>query len=110
MPSLYARYIEEREGKHIVESDKGFATYSFHPDETCYITDIYVLPDFRQDGVASELANKIVEVAKEKGCKTLVGSVCPRAKGSTTSLKVLLGYGFDLWYSTGEMIFFRKDI
>lgn len=107
--SLYAQYIKEREGKRIIESDNGFATYQIHGDE-CYIEDIYVVPRHRRGKVASQLADSVVEDAKKQGCKILTGSVVPSTRGSTTSLKVLLGYGFSLWKCEHDFILFRKEI
>lgn len=107
--SLYADYINERTGKEIVESDKGFATYYFHKDG-CYIEDIYVQPDYRKSGEASNMANKIAEIAKSKGINKLYGTVCPSANNSTDSLKVLLAYGFKLDSSISNLIALVKEI
>lgn len=110
MPSLYAQYIEEREGKHILESEYGFATYQFLDNGRCYIEDIYVVPDYRKSYAASNMANAITAIAKDKGCKTLIGSVVPSAKGSTASLKVLLAYGFKLESCQNNFIVMSKEI
>lgn len=107
--SLFAEYVKEREGKDIVESDKGFATY-FYLGDGCYIQDIYVKPEYRKSGEASNFANIISEVAKSKGYKKLYGTVCPQAKGSTESLKVLLAYGFQLDSCTHNLIALVKEL
>lgn len=107
--SLYAHYIKERENKEIVESEKGFATYCFTNDG-CYIVDIYVLPEFRKSGEASNMANQITEIAKSKGFNKLYGTVSPLANGSTESLKVLLAYGFKLDSSNSQLLVLKKDI
>lgn len=107
--SLFAEYIKERTDKDILENDKGFATYYFIND-SCYIEDIYVKPEFRQSGEASNLANEIVKIAKDKQCNRLIGSVVPSAKGSTSSLKVLLAYGFQLDSSLNDFIVMSKVI
>lgn len=110
--SLYAEYIKEREGKSVLETDNGFATYAFcgSNKEECYIIDIYVKPEKRKDGEATKLANTIAEIAKQFGCKYLSGSVDPQANGATESLKVLLSYGFSLVGIGNNLIWFRKDI
>jgi GNAT superfamily N-acetyltransferase len=109
MSSLYAQYIQEREGKSILESDKGYATYSF-TDDGCYIEDIFVIKEHRKSGEAARLADQIVEIARQKGCKKLYGSISPSANGSTASLKVLLSYGFRLSSSANNFILFVMDI
>jgi len=108
--SLYAEYIRELSQGDVLETDKGFATYVFPDDTTCYIREIYVRPAFREQNAASAMADLIVEKAKNRGCKTLLGSVTPSAKGSTTSLRVLLAYGFSLLSSSNDYILFQKEI
>lgn len=108
--STFAEYIKEREGKEIIEDDRGFATYKFLDATRCYIENIYVRPDYRNTKVASEMADKIVDIARAKGCTKMLGSVCPVAIGSTASLKVLLAYGFQLDSIAANLILFSKDI
>lgn len=108
-PSLFGLYIKERLNKNIIEDDNGFCTYIFLQDGV-YLEDIYVHPDHRQSGKASELADRIAEIAKEKGLKKMYGSVVPNAKFSTESLKVLLAYGFRLKSSEQNVIYFEKDL
>lgn len=108
--STFGEYIKEREGKEIIEDERGFATYLFQENGSCYIESIYVRPDFRKTGVAAEMADKIVEIAKKRGAKELLGSVSPSTKGSTASVRVLLAYGFSLDSSANNFILFRKDI
>ena len=109
MTSLYAQYISEREGLHIIEEEHGYATYSFEP-EGVYIRDIFVEKDFRHDLIASGMANKIASIAKAKGLKYLYGSVVPTANFSTSSLKVLLAYGMQLDSCTNNFILMKKEI
>lgn len=109
MKSLFAKYIEARGGKEIIETEKGFATYYFINDG-CYIEDIFVEEKYRKSGEASKMAYEIEIIAKERGCKKIYGTVCPQAKGSTDSLKVLLAYGFSLDSCTSNLIAMKKDI
>ena len=118
---MYADYIKERTGRESVYSDNGFATYMFFEAKPadgpapaveggCYIEDIYVDPAFRQSGQASSMADLIVADAVSKGYTKLYGTVAPTARGSTASLKVLLAYGFKLWKSDQNLVWFIKDI
>ena len=109
--SFYADYLKERTEDRIIETKVGFATYRFPADgKTVYIIDIYVAPDHRKQGVASSIADQVVAIAKQRGCTRLLGTVVPSNKGSTASLKVLLGYGMWLQSSTADLIVFEKDI
>lgn len=108
--SLYADYLREKTSDYILELDKGFITYRYVDDKTVYIVDIYIMPEFRRDKVASTLADHVVREAKSRGCTKLIGSVIPSNKNSNISLKVLLGYGMILESSTNDFIVFKKEI
>lgn len=110
MPSLYAQYLLERTHDKIVEIPEGFATFRFLNEKQCYLIDIFILPEFRKSGIATKLADKIAEIAKQKGCTELLGTVCPSAKGSNASLKVLWSYGMTLESSDRNMIVMKKEI
>ncbi len=108
-PSLYASYVYERSNKSMIETDKGFATF-YYVQDACYIEDIFVKREHRKEGIAAQMADQITVKAKENGYKKLIGSVDTQANNCTTSLKVLLAYGFELAFNQGNMIFLKKDI
>ncbi len=109
MQSNYGRYIYERLGKSILEDEDGFAVY-FCVNKACYIEEIYVRPEARKSGVAKKYADEISRQAKQNGMEVLIGTVKPSAKGSTTSIKVLLAYGFELESCEHDFIFFKKSL
>jgi ribosomal protein S18 acetylase RimI-like enzyme len=108
--SLFADYIKEREDKEIIESDKGFATFKIFDNGECYLQDIYVIPKYRETKIATEMADKVFAIAKERGCKLLVGSVCTEDKNATKNMKVFLAYGMQIYKNIGNMIFLNKEI
>lgn len=111
MTSLYADYILERTNDHIIESTNGFVTYRFINDgNSVYIVDIFTVPKNRRAGQATELADMVVKEAKARGCTELLGTVVPSTKNSTSSLKVLLGYGMSLYSASTDLVVFRKEI
>lgn len=105
----FAGYLKEREDVSLLETEHGFATYSIRGEE-CYIKDIYVIPEHRQQGIASSIADKIISRAKEQNCKYITGSVCPTTNNATTNMKVLVSYGMRLHSSQPNLIVFIKDI
>lgn len=111
--SLYGDYIKEHRNDLIVESENGFATYRFVPlgdVPSIYLVDLYVRPELRKSGLASEMADKVCSIGREYYCKYLLGSVVPSAKAATDSLKVLLAYGMTLHSASPELIVFKKEI
>lgn len=107
--SLYKDYLEERTDIEILEREDGFATYSISGEE-CYIRDIFVVKEKRNQHAAASMANEISDIAISRGCKYLTGTVSPTAKGSDVSLKVLMAYGMKLYSAQNNLIIFKKDI
>lgn len=107
--SLFADYKKEREGKEILENEYGFITYIINGDSV-YIEDIYVVPEQRRLGVGGKMADIVCEIAKQRGCKTLYGSVSPQARGAHESMIALIAYGMKLHSLGNGLIYFSKDI
>lgn len=109
--SLYGEYIQELHKKAIVEDEFGFATYFINKEtKSCYIEDIYVVPEAREKHAASKYADKITEIAKEYGCDKLYGTVVTTNHNPTRSAKVLLAYGFKIDTALNNLIIFIKEI
>lgn len=111
--SLYSEYLKERIGDEVIEHEDSFVTYRFIEDagvRTVYIVDIYVRPFFRNSKVASFLADEIAVIAKERGCKRMIGTVSSTAKNATQSIMVLIGYGMDFYKCNNEGLIFKKEI
>lgn len=109
MTSMYADYVKEREGIETLETEWGFATYSFKEDYVA-IWDLYVKPDFRREGAGTRIADEVCEFAKKLGYKYLMGQVSTKANGAHESMICLLDYGMTLHSSAGELIYFKKDL
>lgn len=107
--SQYKRYTEERSDSKIIEDKHGFIKYRI-VENGVYIEDIFIEKEFRKSQKASKLADEVCEIAKKSGYKIVFGSVCTDAKGSTTSIKVLLGYGMEVHSASNNMIYFKKSI
>lgn len=106
---VYKKYLKERCGLDVLQTETGFVTYRFRgPD--CYIEDIYVLPEFRQVGLAEKMADKVAEIAKEAGINILTGSVDSRANGAEISRQVLRGYGMHPYTQEGSVTYYRKEL
>lgn len=107
--SLYKEYLEELGLKHMHETEKGFIIYSFMEDG-CYLEDVYIAKDFRDQKIAKQFYDEISIIAKEKGCKRLFTSVLTTVNNSTRNLQILLSYGMKLKTVTNNFIFLEKEI
>lgn len=108
---LVANYYKQRENKILFADPKGrgFLTYRILED-AFYIIDIYVAPEFRQTGVAREMADVIAKEALEKGITSLLGSVSPNDPSATDNMKTVLAYGMKFFKNTPELIYFVKNL
>lgn len=109
LENLFARYLKEREGLEVLYTSIGFVTYKFRVDG-CYIQDIFVLPEYRQQHCAAEMADIIAKEAKALGYRLLLGSVDSRANGAEISDRVLRAYGMRPYSREGFMTYYGKEI
>lgn len=111
MNSFYGQYIKELIGREILEDSHGFATYEIvDAGYGCYITDIFVAPKSRNQDIGLNYVNKIYEIAKESGCKYLLGTCIPTNNKSTRSTAAMIKWGFEVHSSEDNKIWFRKGI
>ncbi len=110
MPSLYAEYTKEREDNEILEYKEGFITFRMEGIDVCYIVDLFVKKENRKSNFGLFMANEVTRIAKENGCKMLLGSIDPSTNGAHESLTALLYYGFKLHTVEDGLIFFKKEI
>lgn len=119
---LYAAYVRERMGGEVeIEPGKGFATWKLLDVDPlvaqqtggrrdAYLVDIFVAPDFRREGLAYSLANRVAEKAKKRGATRMIGSVETRALTRSDATKAILAAGFELTHVEGTVIWFAKEI
>lgn len=108
--SNHALYIEEREGKNIIEDEYGFATYFFPEKHIVYIEDVFVRKEHRRKGIAFKYADEIVKKAKAVGCKFLLGSIDPKAKGAEYSRLFVVDYGLVFSKRKDNLEWYCKEI
>jgi len=108
--SLFGDYILEREGKQIIEDEKGFITYIIEGDGSCFISDMYIIPEERHRGYGKILMDKVGIIAKKYDCICLTTTVCPTTEGSTHALKSALNYGFRLVNNIDDLIIIQKSL
>lgn len=111
---MWLEYLRERDPSlKVLEVKEGFATYKYLDlgnEKAVYIEDIYVLPEYRNQDIASRMSEMVQDEAKMDGCKYLLGTVCPSSNNATASLKVLLAHGMTLLKSENDLIWMYKEI
>lgn len=106
---MWQQYVKEREGKETVEfPGEGFLCFSTH-GEQCHIHDIFVVPEKRRCSVGTELADTVMNLAKERGCTHFTSTIIPSLKGANEAMFAHLSYGFKIVSAQADCIFMHKE-
>ena len=93
MMSLYEEYVLERMNAKVIRNNNGFIVYRIK-GEHGFIEELYIRFPMRKLGIATDLADQVVNICKENGCKYLQCSTDDRANGVEFSKIAILSYGF----------------
>lgn len=107
--SLYGQYIEEREGKNIIESEYGFITLQ-NLEKTCYLIDIYVVPEKRKTGEARRLGQLAEKCARDSGYTSVITTVVPTAPYCTENIRMLINDKWTVYHSENNIIYLKKEL
>lgn len=113
MISLYGQYVIEREGKQILETDSGFATYTIAPTEIgnqIFVHDLFILQNCRKSKEASNLVDQLLEIAADNNCTHAMSTVDPRTNGATTALKFQLHVGMNLYKTANGLVYLYMEL
>lgn len=107
--SLQANYYKELEGRDTIETEDGFIGYILLGKE-CFIAELYVIPESRQNGIGSEFVKQVSILAKEHGCTFISSTVNLLMNGVETSIKTHLSLGLKPVKAQDNKIWFAKEI
>lgn len=105
----YAQYIKEKYGDELIDHEHGFITFEIS-GEHVFIKDLWIHPDHRLEGVGRSLADKVVGIGRDSGCKFLCTAVVKRANNLKASLEANLCYGLLVTNEDEERIYLMKEI
>jgi ribosomal protein S18 acetylase RimI-like enzyme len=111
MPSLYSKYLLEKEGKQTIETDKGFITYKLvHASgkDIVHVCVLYIDPEHRNASAAREMMNLLKDMYSDK-CKAFTAAVYTKQFNTTNTLKILLYFGFEVVGLKGDEILLYKE-
>lgn len=111
---LFADYIKETRNEHIVQNDRGFITYSLHPEaKEIMVQDFYVKPEHRRTRTALSLAEEVVKIGRDKGMQflTAINHVDPNDTSKATYIaKLHLHWGMKIFKVIDKQIIMYKEI
>lgn len=107
--SLYAKYVEERQGMSTIWRPHGFVTYRIF-DVECFIQDMFIEQTHRLKNKGRELLNDLAELAKKNGCETITANIHLADPNANHTLKAILACGFAVKDCGNRVLVIVKDI
>jgi GNAT superfamily N-acetyltransferase len=108
---MYADYIRERTLKSVYEDEHGFCIYTYIMNDECVLLEeFFIRSDIRKMGLGKEMADKIINAAKKRGCRYAMCTVDPTASNASESLKAIIAYGFEPWGVDNNLYVLMKNL
>ena len=107
--TLYANYINEREGFEVLETTKAFVLYKIK-DKECFISHAYTHSEVRNRHEMSELIHDLEDISLKRGCLKINASIDLRDKNASHTLLVSLKYGFKVILAANGIMLIEKLI
>lgn len=107
--TLYAKYIEEREGAKIIENASGFLTYRIM-DREAFILNLYIDSKLRKKGLCRELISILEQKALEEKCEVITGFIQINDPGKNNTMMAALSIGFEIAAANEKQILILKKI
>lgn len=107
--TLFYKYISEREGKRIIEDERGFIVYKINGAD-CFIAEAFVDESARGTSAGMDLVRHLKAEAQAEGCKTISGTVWVNAKGSMRALRSGLKMGFKIVAAENDALLLVMEV
>ncbi len=105
----YAKYIREREGFEVLETDLSFVCYKINGNE-CFVSHCYTSKEHRQSKSMTNLLAELTGLAKSRDCDRITSSIDLRDQNASLTLLVALKFGFRLKFAETGIIIIEKTI
>ncbi len=105
----YPEYLQEYKNHEYVENEYGFATFELTPD-AIIIGDVYVRPDYRKQGFATEIITDVCAIGRKQGCKHIVATIYMGYAGKEISLLAALKFGVKIISAGADKIIVAKEL
>lgn len=106
---LFEAYIQEREQGMLLRHAQGFAILRLQKD-VVYLQDVYVHPEHRQTGVATQLLLQAIDIAKKSNKKALITSTDVSTANPEQSIQAILSRGFKVLKLEENLIWYVMEI
>lgn len=116
MSNHYKSYLMSKCGYEVIEDAHGFVLYYINGKE-CHLAEVYIEPSKRRLGIATELAEKLTDIALDNECEwitcstTIRGDYNDAADGQEAqSMMAALSFDFRPVVASGNRITYAKRI
>jgi GNAT superfamily N-acetyltransferase len=106
----YSLYIQEREGLSTHDDEKGFFTYKIVENGIMEVHDLFVLPEYRSEGVGKEYAKLIEDYAREYDCTRIWCYTDKNANYWSRSHSYIESQGYKRINQEGTVIYYIKEL
>lgn len=108
---FYPAYLKEYKNQVYLENNHGFVSFNLFPEQKqVHVMDLYIVPEYRKNGLAAELINEVCKIAKERGCDILTAWIYMNSPDKETSLLASLKYGVKILSADNVRITVGKEI
>lgn len=104
---MYSDAQRELYNRDVYETDHGFLVYKACEDSSVYLHLMYIDKKVRDNGIASQMIDEVVELTK---ATVLVSYVDLTTSNPELSVKAHLGYGFSIIAADATSITFKKEV
>lgn len=107
--TLFAKYLSEREGKQIIEDERGFIVYKIVGEE-CYLAEGFVSEEARGSSAASDLFRHLLAAAQAEGCKAITANIHLIDPGAMRTLAAALKRGFRVASANNNVLLIIREV
>lgn len=107
--TLYANYINEREGFEVLETCHSFILYKIKNDD-CFISHAFTKVEFRKKHEMASLLLKLEELSLKRQCSKISASIDLRDKNASLTALASLKYGFKIVLAENGILIIEKSI
>ena len=114
MQSMFADYYKEELGWDCIQNEYGFIFYFLNSSAPeCYISGLYIKPEYRKTIEAKKLFSSVVDIARENNCEFITAQIAcgpNREEKATKIMRCYLAMGFKVVNANGSQILLKYDL
>lgn len=108
--SMYKNCMEFISNVKTIEMAGGFIQYRINNDKSCYISMVWVEPEFRSKNLSYELQSSVEKIARESGCIEMYCQSDIQNQDIDSSIITILKNGYKTRGWDNKIIEFYKEL